>query len=306
MLHDLVESVREYQRAAQLEPKQALYWLGLGWMLEQAAAYATEVNAPFLPKLGKATTDSWLKQALAVNRRAYDLSLQQDLGQEHFGPATDYSISLETGEGILRILGRHPLNPAGRAEVDRVRESLQTLNHKPRAVTPIIFSLNGPTPLHALLAPDTVVPFDLAGDGGGEKWPWVGPSTGILVWDPKKTGQIVSGRQLFGSVTWWMFWKNGYQALAALDDDENGWLEGRELDGLAVWRDRNGNGIADPGEVVPLSQFGITRVAVRAIGRSGGALFNPRGLQRRDGTLLPTYDWAPTPLSSSPRRTAVR
>lgn len=44
----------------------------------------------------------------------------------------------------------------------------------------------------------------------------------LLVRDPQHKSKIESGRQLFGNVTWWMFWRNGYQALAALDDTMDG------------------------------------------------------------------------------------
>jgi hypothetical protein len=304
----LTQSVTHYQNAARLSPGEALHWLGPGWMLQQGAAYADEVDAPFLPAPGRASVARWRREALSAYRRAYELSVQKELSQEMiFAGVADPSISLEAGEGILQLLGPHPIAPADRAEVAAVQRSITTARTKMRGVTPIIFPLDAPTSLDALLAPNRLVTFDLAGDGGGERWPWVGPNTGILVWDPGKTGRITSGRQLFGSVTWWMFWKDGYQALAALDDDQNGWLEGAELDGLAVWCDRNGNGVSDPGEVQPLAQFGITRVAVRPAGRSSGALWNPAGLAlRRDGTFLPTYDWTPTALSAAGRGTAVR
>ena len=51
------------------------------------------------------------------------------------------------------------------------------------------------------------------------------------------------GLQLFGSVTWWLFWEDGYAPLAALDDNHDGRLEGAELKGIAIWFDRNGNGV---------------------------------------------------------------
>ena len=44
-------------------------------------------------------------------------------------------------------------------------------------------------------------------------------------------------------------------ALAALDDNGDGVLSGKELDGLALWHDANGNGVCDPGEVKPLSEY---------------------------------------------------
>jgi hypothetical protein len=60
-----------------------------------------------------------------------------------------------------------------------------------------------------------------------------------------------------------------------------------------VWCDRNGNGISDAGEVVPAAASGIASIAVQSYGLSGGVPWNPRGIERADGTVVPTYDWTP-------------
>ena len=44
---------------------------------------------------------------------------------------------------------------------------------------------------------------------------------------------------MFGSVTWWLFFSDGYRALDTLDDNRDGRLTGSELSGIAVWFDRN-------------------------------------------------------------------
>jgi hypothetical protein len=67
---------------------------------------------------------------------------------------------------------------------------------------------------------------------------------------------------------------------------------GPELAGLAVWFDRNSNGVSDPGEVIPVETLGITGLAAAAVtGVDGDAPMNARGLFLRDGRVLPTYDW---------------
>ncbi|HVK03075.1 MAG TPA: hypothetical protein VM490_06350, partial [Armatimonadaceae bacterium] len=90
---------------------------------------------------------------------------------------------------------------------------------------------------------------------------------------------------------------DGYRALDALDDDRDGWLKGKELDGLALWYDRNGSGVSETGEVVPLARTEVAgiRTAGASVGPDG-VLASPRGLLLRDGTRLPTYDWIATPL----------
>lgn len=88
---------------------------------------------------------------------------------------------------------------------------------------------------------------DVATRGPGSQ-----PDTALLVWDEDGRGDVPSGRELFGSVTWWIFWNNGYEALKSLDNDNNGWLEDLELIGVAVWRDQNSNGVLSRAKCNPL------------------------------------------------------
>lgn len=67
---------------------------------------------------------------------------------------------------------------------------------------------------------------------------------------------------MFGSVTFWIFWRDGYEALRSLDDDQDGILSGAELRGMALWQDRNGNGVSDEqGEVRSVAEWGITAIS---------------------------------------------
>ena len=175
---------------------------------------------------------------------------------------------------------------------------MQAIKAKPLGkITPIIFFLGPQDGLGDLLAKDPVVPFDLEGSGRPQLWQWVKPTTGILVWDPNDRGKITSGRQLFGSVSWWMFWRDGYHALNALDDDRDGLLRGAELQGLAVWFDRNSNGASEFGEVVKLASLDIVAIMVKATDRIGEVPFNPSGLKLRNGKVLPSYDWMAEPVT---------
>ena len=148
-----------------------------------------------------------------------------------------------------------------------------------------------PVSLEDLLAPETTVTFDLDGTGRDQAWPWVSEETAILVWDPEESGEITSGRQLFGSVSWWLFFDDGYRALDALDDNRDGELAGDELPGLAIWTDANSNGISDPGEVVPIAKTGIEAISCRQTDTELGMPANYSGLRMTDGRVLPTYDW---------------
>jgi hypothetical protein len=298
-LDHLAKSINHYCIAVQLNPKEALYWLGLGWVLEQGMKFADKLPAPFLRKPQIVSAEEWRKQALNAYRKAFRLSVDKELsrGPKMYGEMglPSGSIAQEAGEAILRLQQGQRLSLLERWEVKRVEGALEELKKLPRAITPIVFPISRSLSLSDLVSSRSVV-FDLNGDGIKERWQWITSKACFLVWDGERTGQVTSGLQLFGSVTWWMFWRNGYEALAALDDDGNGWLEGKELDGIFVWHDRNSNGVSERGEVLPLSHFGIVRISVKATNRIGEILFNPRGIQLLDGTFLPTYDWVSKPI----------
>jgi len=290
------------------DPAVARALLGLAWMLEEAStlrdAFAKGVASEEFAKLRRderepieklyAQSKDWETESLDAYRRIIQLMADKDKRRGFDGPEADSLMSREAAQAIVRILGRRKLNRDEQEELKRAEAHVAALTKIGRAVTPLIFPADGPKRLEELLARENHVDFDLAADGLGAKWPWLRPDACILVWDPKRTGQVRDGRQLFGSVTWWIFWDHGYQPLAALDDDRDGWLTGRELDGLAAWQDRNGNGKSDRGEVAPVADRGIRRIAARAEGRQDGVLMNARGIQLQSGTWLPTYDWTPT------------
>jgi hypothetical protein len=263
---DAEESIAHYRRAVELDPKNALYHFSLAWMMQEYARHSKE-NAALV------------HEALPEYRLAYHLALQDDLKQRYHISAL---LSEQAGTAIVDILKTRKPDPAVQREIVEVSRNVKVLHDKPLGITPIIFAPRPGARLDDLTLPTTRVHFDIDGFDDHRAWTWVQPTTCILVWDPERTGRIVSGRQLFGSVTWWMFWRDGFEPLAALDDNRDGKLTGAEISGIAVWRDANGNGVSDPGEVIPAEQFGIVEIAVR-----GG------GITLRDGTVLPMFDWIP-------------
>ena len=295
----LRDALANYDKALELSPGTPLFLLGRAYAIECGADVATTpppgAAAPQAEPAADAIRAAWLEAAAAAYLKAFRASIDADSKQETLGATgLRHVISHEAGEAFLRLAAEAgvPANPAAKQEVEK---GLAVVRAIPRGkVTPIIFPLDAPRPLAGLVS-DRPVTFDLDGDLHAERWSWVRPDTGILVWDPTGAGTITSGRQLFGSVTWWMFWTDGYRALDALDDDRDGELRGAELAGLAVWRDASGNGVSEPGEVLPLGRWGITGLAVRATTTVDGCPANSRGVRFRDGRILPSYDWIATP-----------
>lgn len=277
-------SLEHYRQAITLDPKQPLYNFSFGWMADQAEHLASR-GGP-LP-----STLSWRRIAIQEYQKAWELSRLTTTRLDP-GPV----VAVDAAQALIVDLEAEiklaPSSLEDRTLLSEVRADVNRLNKLPRAITPLIFSLRPNAHLKDLLSTQTV-PFDLDGFNEHHAWPWLQSDTAILVWDPDHEGRIRSGRQIFGSVTWWMFWKNGFEPLAALDDNGDGQLTGRELDGIGVWVDRNGNGISDPGEVTPASEFGIAALAVHPEGNFDGVLANCTGVTLRDGRTPTLFDWVP-------------
>jgi tetratricopeptide (TPR) repeat protein len=259
----LAKAIARYREAVAIDPNHTLAQMGLGWSLDQKG----DVPA-----------------ALA----AYRVALEQAWAREQKAESLPMSEVL-TGEIAGYMLRR--LDPKkDAAEIARIRHYEKELENKPRWVTPILVPLGGALPLEHLVDPRAGVAFDLDGTGA-RPWGWITPEAGWLVYDHDGSGRITSGLQMVGSVSFWVLWNNGYDALASLDDDGDGRLAGDELAGLGIWRDANANGVSEPGEVRPVGAWGITALSCRYGVHRSGIPFSPEGAQFDDGTTRPTYDW---------------
>jgi len=197
-------------------------------------------------------------EATAVLRRAIEAGWRYETGPDAAIPAG--------GRGIVEEAARYlvPLLDAERdaAEIAQLRDRIKKLESVPRWITPIVIPLR-----------DGLTALDLVDDDA--------PLS------------ITSGLQLLGNVTFWAFWQNGYHALRALDDDGDGEVRGAELRGLALWHDRNRNGVSERGEVRPVSAW---RIAALSTAYDFDAThpheipWSSAGVRFVDGTVRPTFD----------------
>jgi len=286
-----------FLKAIALDPNNALYPLGQASLGQQYLEYFDQVGpAPMPPAMKEIILDS----VKATYLLAYRLSIETDLQREHLPlEGLHGMIGYEAGTAFIRLWEAERQIPEDvQEQIASIETHLKTLESLPLgAITPIVLSFREHTSLAQLLAPETVVTFDLDGDGSAERRPWVQPTTGFLVWDQRGDGRVGSGRDMFGSVTWWLFFQNGYRAMDMLDDNRDRWLTAGELEGLSVWFDRNGNGVSEAGEVVPAIDLGIEALGTRPNGCDGKSPMHTTGLRLKDGRVLPTYDWI-VPASS--------
>lgn len=278
-------------KAISLDPNNALYYLGQASLGEQYMEFFGESSPAPMPAAFKAIMLSAAKDTYLL---AYELSIDADLQRTGL-PVEGLGgiIAHEAGKAYVRLWEAETSIPVEVQErIVGIKSNLATLEAlRVVAITPIVFTLEAATSLAGLLTPERIVRFDLDGDGVAEERPWIKPTTGLLVWDAKGNGKILSGRQLFGSVTWWLFFPDGYRAMDLLDDNRDGLLTAGERKGIAVWFDRNSDGRSDSGEVVSLDSLGIAAIATRLTGYDGQSPMHSAGIRLKDGRTLPSYDW---------------
>lgn len=297
-LSHLLLALDFYKKAA-AHPEAGEYeWLGLGYTSREGARHTQRLMNLEGEFPNETDVEKRRQEYLDQSLQAYEKAFRKCRTKRvyHSDP-----VAFEAGKAIVAILSeRSPLDADTQRRLKATRRKVAEVDAHakvdPQPVTPIIFHPTQSRAIGELLAPTLHVNFDLDGSGAGKTWPWVQPDTALLVWDADGLGNVPSGRSLIGSVTWWLFWNTGYDVLKALDDNRNGWLEGPELQGLAAWKDRNSNGIADAGEVQPLAVLGVNGLNTAATSEVEGMPASLQGIRMEDGRVLATYDWIVSPI----------
>lgn len=296
-----VEGIAALDHAISLEPKSALMHLTRASLLDNVRRWLPSSKLKEIPPQLGAVTAAEVRKGFLT---AWRLSVGEEMKEkEHPWPGR--FLTDEAGSKWLELCRKADaqLPRAEREMIPVVESSLRRLAAKPPAstISPIIFSFeqNAADSIHDLIDPNARIAFDLRGRGAVETWTWICPTTCFLVWDPGETGIITSGRQLFGNATFQLVCSDGFEAMRLLDDNADGILSGHELSGLAVWQDRNSDGVSSAAEVTPVEKTSIVSIAVTANGFEDD--LHPkssRGLTLSDGTTRPVWDWFASPAGS--------
>ncbi len=281
------QAKRAFEKAISLDQQNPVYQLGLASLLDQVVTFVNQESVdlrdgPFAGTTAQTACDAYVKtyrNSITQDRELTDLPLPGLVG----------IVSFEAGTAILG-LAEHPDVTVDPQLLLDIRTSIKKFKSlRQRAITPVILSLHPGVTFDELVDTEATVAFDFDADGYAETRTWITPKAGLLVWDPLARAKITTGAQLFGNVTFHMLWSDGYQALAVLDDNQDGRLSGSELDGLAVWFDVDANGKSQPAEVLPVAELGIRAIAVNSTADERGTLKASATLQ--SGETVPTWDW---------------
>jgi hypothetical protein len=207
-------------------------------------------------------------------------------------PSTFYGQRFRSEEAAHYLIPL--LDPvADRDEIADLKTKIKELEKRPRAITPIAIPLEDGLSVHEVTNSAARVTFDADGSGFQRSWTWIRPNAAWLVFDKRGTRQVTSSLQMFGNVTFWLFWRNGYDALRSLDDNGDSRIAGPELSGLALWRDANVNGISEAGEVRPLADWQIVSLSCEYefdTTHPDEIPFSASGVTFANGTVRPTWD----------------
>jgi len=261
----LKEATRHYEAALALAPDNLTARLGYGWVLEQAGNK---------------------KAAIAEYRKVVEQAWPGEQKIKTLMPS-QRMFTQEAAGYLIPLLDKE----RDAAEIADLRAKQSDIAGRPRAVTPVVVPLTDDVEVAHLVDPLARVRFDADGSLPRE-WTWITSKAGWLVYDGADRGTIDSALQLFGNVTFWLFWSNGYEPMRALDDNGDGELSGSELQHISIWHDSNADGVSDRAEVKPLSFYGIVALShdhVIGDGRRVTA-YAPRGVRFSDGRTRPTYD----------------
>jgi tetratricopeptide (TPR) repeat protein len=264
----LAKAIENYEAGLKLDPKHNVGRLGYAWCLEQAGRTDAAVEQ-YREVIAAAWADDQKLRALGPGRRP---------------------LTVEAAGYLIPHLEKQK---NAEKEIAELQERMAQIAKLPRAVTPIAIPLADNLSLSQIEHRAARVRFDADGSGLKREWSWIKPSAGWLVYDRDRSGKIDSALQMFGNVTFWMFWEHGYEPLSVLDDNRDGELRGAELAGLAIWCDANGNGISEAGEVKPLSEYGIVALSCAHevdAQHPDRIEYSPRGATFTNGTTRPTYD----------------
>ena len=132
-------------------------------------------------------------------------------------------------------------------------------------ISPLALDLTGQG-LEIIDLDDSNAYFDLDNNGFASHTAWLGGGSGFLALDLNGNGRIDDQSELFGAVSFDGPDDHGFAKLALYDENGDGVIDAQDsvFADLLIWRDFNGDGLTDEGELFTLDELGIVSISLDA------------------------------------------
>lgn len=220
------------------------------------------------------------------------------------------SYSIVTVNGTVTVVDNAPTQDGndGTDSISSIEQLVFKNGETASVISPIVLDLDG-RGVQTLSASASKARYDFNGDGRRDDTSWIGATEGFLFLDRDGNGTL-SGANELSFIDDLPGARSDLDGLRAFDSDGNGKLAAG--DGMfarfRVWRDGDGDGIVDSGEVMTLAQAGVKAInltgsAVNAASAFGEvAVVNQGSYVRTDGSTMQFVDAALTYFTKQPRR----
>ena len=221
------------------------------------------------------------------------------------GVSTTYSIS--TLNGVVRVVDNAP-TVDGNDGTD-VISGIEQLSFKNNVtvgvVSPIILDLDG-NGVQTVSAADSKARYDLDGDGLADDTSWIGNTEGFLFLDRDNNGTVTNAGE-FSFIDDVPGATSDLAGLKAFDSNNDGKLTSADAKwaSFKVWRDSDGDGAVDTGEVLTMAQAGVASFNLTGTAFTGNSAFgevavlNTGSYTRTNGATMQFYDAALTYFSAA-------
>lgn len=190
------------------------------------------------------------------------------------------SISFESkGTATLRPSGLQQVTTQTQSSSLRIEEAQVEM------VDPLVLDLSGEG--IKLTKAGEGAHFDITADGSQKSVAWVRENTAFLVYDKNGNGVIDDGSEFFGDQNGAA---DGFKELAKYDDNGDGIIDNKDktYSALQLYRDLNGNGRIDEGELSTLEEMGIKQLNLDCVkvdqDINGNKLIMSGSFERMDGS----------------------
>lgn len=154
---------------------------------------------------------------------------------------------------------------------------------------PVVLDLNGQG-IRITDLRDSHAAFDADNNGVPNRIAWTTPDEGLLAFDANGSGTVDQTSEL-ALRQWTPGAQTDLQGLRAFDTNHDGALDAGDQDfgRFDVWRDSNGNGVSDPGELSSLVESGVSAISLASDGvqsrlPGGSTIYGQGSFTRTDGS----------------------